>query len=109
MRPTMRGQTLVLLALTLLLLTLMVLMTLSIGTAAARKADLANAADAAAYSTALATARTFNTGAILNRTIVSHYVAMAGVEAQMAYASTVQNYFNLAGVMFRLYDDDDSS
>jgi len=104
-----RGQTLVLLALTMLLLTLMVLMTLSIGTAAARKADLANAADAAAYSTAVATARSFNTGALLNRTMVSHYVAMAGVEAQMVYSSTVHNYFNLAGVMFRLYDDNDSN
>jgi hypothetical protein len=83
-------------------------MTLSIGTAAARKADLSNAADAAAYSTAVATARSFNTGAILNRTIVSHYVAMAGVEAQMVYASTVHNYFNLAAVMFRLYDDGNS-
>lgn len=107
--PRAAGQTLVLLALTLFLLTLMVLMTLSIGTAAARKADLANAADAAAYSTAVATARTFNTGALLNRTIVSHYVAMAGVEAQMVYASTVHNYFNLAGMMFRLYPDADSN
>lgn len=104
-----RGQTLVLLALTMLLLTLMVLMTLSIGTAAARKADLANAADAAAYSTAVATARSFNTGALLNRTMVSHYVSMAGLQAQMVYSSTVHNYFNLAGVMFRLYDDGDSS
>lgn len=112
MRPVptaRRGQTLVLLALTLLLLTLMVMVTLSIGTTAARKADLANAADAAAYSTAVATARTFNTGALLNRTIVSHYVAMSGVEAQMAYASSVHNYMNLAAIMFRLYDDMDSN
>jgi hypothetical protein len=99
-----RGQTLVLVALTFLLLTVMVCMTLSIGTAAARKADLANAADAAAYSNAIATARTFNTASLLNRTIVSHYVAMSGVQAQIAYASTVHNYFNLAANMFRMYD-----
>src|SRR4051812_8403264 len=104
-----RGQTLVLLALTMLLLTLMVMMTLSIGTAAARKADLDNAADAAAYTTAVATARTFNTASLLNRTMVSHYVAMAGVEAQMSYSSEVHSYFNLAAVIFRLYDNGDSS
>lgn len=104
-----RGQTLVLVALTFLLLTVMVCITLSIGTAAARKADLQNAADAAAISNATATARTFNTASVLNRTMVSHYVAMSGVQAQMAYASTVHNYFNLAANMFRMYDVGDAN
>ncbi len=99
-----RGQSLVLLALTLLLLTLMVLMTISIGVTAARRADLNDAADAAAYSSAVATARTFNTAAVLNRAIIAHYVTMAGVQAQLAYGSSGAAYFDLAATQFRMFD-----
>jgi hypothetical protein len=101
---TPRGQSLVLLALTMLLLTLMVLITLSFGATVARRNDLNNVADAAAYSQATATARTFNTASLLNRTMVSHYVVMAGVQAQLSYASAAHNYFNLAANQFRMFD-----
>jgi hypothetical protein len=98
------GQSLVLLVLTLFLLTLMVLMTLSFGATASRRMDLNNVADAAALSQATATARTMNSAAVLNRTMVSHYVVMAGVQAQIAYASAGHNYFNLAANQIRMMD-----
>jgi len=82
-----RGQTLVLFALTLLLLTLMVTITLSIGMKAKEKMELETAADAAAYSQAVATARTYNSIAVLNRAMVSNLVAMAGVESLISWAS----------------------
>ena len=53
--------------LTLLLLTLMVCMTLSIGMKAKEKMELKTAADAAAYSQAVATARTYNSISVLSR------------------------------------------
>lgn len=104
MNHVRRGQSLVLLALTMLLVTLMVLMTISIGVTAARRADLNNAADAAAYSQAVATARTFNTASLLNRAIIAHYVTISGVQAQIAYVSSGHNYFNLAANQFRMMD-----
>lgn len=99
-----RGQALVLLALTLLLITLMVCMTLSFGWTAARRTDLNNVADATALSEAVATARTFNGSAILNRAMVAHYVAQAGISAQMVYATRGQQYMFQAGYQMRLYD-----
>lgn len=103
-RSSLRGQALALFALTMLLLTLMVLMTISFGMQAARKTDLANAADATAYAAAVSTARTFNSAAILNRAIIAHYVTMAGIEAQMAYVSDGHNAFNLAATFYRMMD-----
>ena len=100
-----RGQSLALLAITLLVVTVMVMMTLSIGVSTARRTDLNNLADTAAYSSAIATARTFNTASLLNRAIVSHYVTMAGIQAQLAYTSSGHNYFNLAANQFRMLDE----
>ncbi len=99
-----RGQALVLFALTMLLVTVMVCMTLSFGWTAARRADANNVADATALSQATATARTFNAAAILNRAMVAHYVAQAGITAQMAYATRGQQYMFQAGYQMRLYD-----
>lgn len=82
-----RGQTLVLFALTLLLLTLMVLLTLAIGMRAKEKIDLQNMADAAAYSNAVATARTLNSISVLNRAEVSHMVEMASVQSLISWSS----------------------
>jgi hypothetical protein len=65
---------------------------------------LNNAADAAAYSQAVATARTYNTASLLNRAIIAHYVTIAGVQAQIAYVSSGHNYFNLAANQFRMMD-----
>lgn len=82
-----RGQTLVLFCLTLLLLTLMVCMTLSIGMKAKEKMELKTAADAAAYSQAVATARTYNSISVLSRAFVSNMVAMAGVNSLISWAA----------------------
>ena len=80
-----RGQTLVVFALTLLLLLLMVTMTLSIGMKAKEKMELQTVADAAAYSNAVATARTFNAISLMNRALMGHMVAMTGVESLISW------------------------
>lgn len=97
-----RGQTLVLFALTLLLLTLMVAMTLSFADRAKQRAELQTVADAAAYTTAIETARTYNSVALLNRTSVSEWVAMAGVQALTAWGTMTGAYMGEWGEM--VYD-----
>jgi hypothetical protein len=92
-----RGQTLVLFALSMLLIALMVLMTVSIGAKAKDKLDLQAAADAAAYSNAIAAARTLNTAALLNRAAVSEWVAMAGIQALTAWGTTTSAYLGALG------------
>lgn len=82
-----RGQALVLFALTMLLLVLMVTMTLSIGMKAREKIEMQTVADAAAYSNAVATARTFNGISLMNRAFVGNMVAMAGVESLISWSS----------------------
>ncbi|HLL03140.1 MAG TPA: pilus assembly protein TadG-related protein [Myxococcaceae bacterium] len=89
-----RGQTLVVFALTLLLITLMVCMTLSIGTKVKEKMELETAADAAAYSQAVATARTYNSVAVLNRALMSNMVAMAGVQSLISWSSYYRAVLN---------------
>jgi hypothetical protein len=79
----------VLFALTLLLLTLLVLMTLGFGMRAKERVEIQMAADAAAYSQAVATARTFNGIAVMNRAQVAHMVAMAGTQALISHGSQV--------------------
>ncbi len=81
-----RGQTLVLLALTLLLLALMVLMTLAIGMKVKDRIEAQSAADAAAYSEAVVTARAFNAISLMNRAQVSHMVSLAAVQSLISYA-----------------------
>ncbi|NVJ02343.1 pilus assembly protein [Myxococcus sp. AM009] len=86
-RRSRRGQALVLFALTLLLLTLMVLMTLGFGMRAKERVEIQMAADAAAYSQAVATARAFNAIAVMNRAQVAHMVAMAGTQSLISHSS----------------------
>ncbi|QDE66183.1 MULTISPECIES: pilus assembly protein [Myxococcus] len=86
-RHSRRGQALVLFALTLLLLTLMVLMTLGFGMRAKERVEIQMAADAAAYSQAVATARAFNAIAVMNRAQVAHMVAMAGTQSLISHSS----------------------
>lgn len=81
-----RGQTLFLFAISLLLLALMVLMTLSIGAKVKDRIELQNAADAAAYSEAVVTARAFNAVSLMNRTQISHMVALAAVQSLISWA-----------------------
>jgi hypothetical protein len=96
---TARGQTLVLFALSMLLIALMVLMTVSIGVKAKDKLDLQAAADSAAYSNAIASARTLNTASLLNRAAVSEWVAMAGIQALTAWGTTTGAYMGALGEM----------
>jgi hypothetical protein len=89
-----RGQTLVLVALTMLLVVVMACMTLSISTRVRRKLELQTIADTAAYNDAVSTARGLNAMGVINRTIVSHWVVMLGIEANLAWGSTVPAYFD---------------
>ena len=82
-----RGQALVLFALTLLLLALMVLLTVSLGMRVREKMELQTLADVAAYSDAVATARTYNVMAVMNRTEWSLVVAQAATQGYISWAS----------------------
>lgn len=86
-RAWRRGQTLVLFALSTLLLTLMVLLTLSIGARTKEKMELQTMADASAYSNAVATARAFNSIAVLNRVQIAQMVALAGNQSLISWSS----------------------
>ncbi|MBL0695440.1 pilus assembly protein [Comamonas sp. JC664] len=87
LRRAPRGQALVFFALTLLLLALMVLMTLGFGMRAKERVEIQMAADAAAYSQAVATARAFNAIAVMNRAQVAHMVALAGTQSLISHSS----------------------
>lgn len=81
------GQALVLLALTLLLVTLMVMLTLALGSKVRSRMDLQTVADAAAYSDAVATARTLNAIAVMNRVQVAHTVSTIGTLSLISWAT----------------------
>ncbi|MBK7860879.1 MAG: hypothetical protein IPJ65_20200 [Archangiaceae bacterium] len=85
-----RGQNLVLFALTLLLLTLMVLVTLQVGMRAKERVEAQLVADAAAYSEAVTTARTYNMVAVMNRARVAHFVALLGVESLVSWSGLIR-------------------
>jgi hypothetical protein len=82
-----RGQTLVLLALTMLLVTLMVLVTLSLGVRVKERMELQTLADTAAYSNAVAAARTFNLLAVMNRTEWSLLATQSAAQAYLSWAT----------------------
>ncbi len=96
-RRIVRGQNLVLFSLMVLLLALLVLMTLSIGAVTKDKIEAQTVADATAYSNAVITARTYNTLALLNRTQVSHMVAITSVQALISYATHVRSMVRATG------------
>ncbi|MDP2272426.1 MAG: Tad domain-containing protein [Archangium sp.] len=80
-----RGQNLVLLSLTMLFLALMVTMTIGLGLRIRQKHELQNLADAAAFSNAVMTARTFNNMAAVNRLEVSYWVAQAADQSLISW------------------------
>lgn len=88
-----RGQTLLMFALMLLILTLTVLVTLGIASRVHDRMEAQIAADAAAYSEAVLTARTFNAISIINRAQVGKMVAMAAVESLISW--TGASYGNM--------------
>ncbi|MBK7857046.1 MAG: hypothetical protein IPJ65_00220 [Archangiaceae bacterium] len=89
-----RGQTLALLALTMLLIVVMAFMTISITMRVRQKLELQTVVDVAAYNDAVSTARAMNEMGLINRTIVSHWVVMLGIQANMAFGSMVPAYFD---------------
>lgn len=70
----------------LFLTTLLVLVTLSVGQRTRDRIEAQIAADAAAYSNAVVTARTLNQMALINRTRVSIIVAMLGVQSLISWS-----------------------
>jgi hypothetical protein len=87
-----RGQTLVLFALSLLLLTLMVVLTLSLSMKVRERTELQAVSDAAAYSNAVATARTFNNIAVLNRAQIAFAVSQAGAQSLISWSTAYLGY-----------------
>lgn len=84
-----RGQNLVLFALTLLLLSLMVLVTLQIGMRTHERVEAQMVADAAAYSEAVTTARTYNMVAVMNRARAAHFVALMGTQSLISWSGVL--------------------
>ncbi|RKH52733.1 pilus assembly protein TadG-related protein [Corallococcus llansteffanensis] len=96
-RPSFqRGQTLVLFVLSMLLLVLMVALTLSFSMKVRERIEVQTVADATAYSNAVATARTFNTIAVINRTEIAHMVASAGAASLLSWVSLYRGELNAA-------------
>ncbi len=81
-----RGQTLLLGVLMLFLLAVMVLITLGVGQRTRQRIEAQVAADTAAYSNAVVTARTLNQIALINRTRMSILVALLGVQSQISWS-----------------------
>ncbi len=89
----------VLFALLMLAVVLMAMMTISLGAKTKERMELQTVADAAAYSNAIATARTYNTASLLNRAAVSHWVAMAGVQSLHAWGTLTSAYMKELGAL----------
>ncbi|WP_163786715.1 pilus assembly protein TadG-related protein [Myxococcus vastator] len=100
--PVARGQTLVLFALTLLLLVVMVCMTLSMGAKVKERMELQTLADAAAYSSAVTTARAFNSVAVMNRVQVAHAVSTLGTLSLISWSTLYWKHADNAAELFRL-------
>jgi hypothetical protein len=90
------GQTLVLFALTMLLLTVMVLMTLGLGARIHERQEQQEVADAAAYSEAVVTARTFNALSTMNRTLVAQMSTVAAAQSLLSWAGFYHGVLNQA-------------
>ena len=74
-------------ALTMLLMTLMTLMTLSLGSKVKHRMELQTLADTAAYSNAVATARTMNAMAVMNRVQVAHTASTLGTLSLISWST----------------------
>jgi hypothetical protein len=96
-------------ALTLFLMAVMVFGTLGLAFRIREKIEAQHVADTAAYSAGVAVARTFNTIAVLNRGVVSHMVAMAGVQSLISWSGLqygmLQQTQNALGELESAYND----
>ncbi|WP_317987915.1 pilus assembly protein TadG-related protein [Hyalangium gracile] len=82
--------------LTLLLVTLMVCLTLSFSMKLREKMETQNVADLAAYSGAVATARTFNSVALMRRAQTGQLVAISSVMSLISWTSMLRANLNAA-------------
>ncbi|PTL79047.1 pilus assembly protein TadG-related protein [Vitiosangium sp. GDMCC 1.1324] len=96
-----RGQSLVLFSLTMMLVTLMVCLTLSFSMKVREKMETQSVADLAAYSSAVATARTFNSIALMRRATTGHMVAISGVMSLISWTSMMRANVNAARMAAR--------
>jgi Putative Flp pilus-assembly TadE/G-like len=97
-RSRPHGQTLLLFCLTSLLITLMVTLTLSFAMKVREKMEAQHVADLAAYSSAVATARTFNSIALMRRAQTAHLVAISGVQSLISWTSMMRAGLNATEV-----------
>jgi len=91
-----RGQTLVLGALTMLLIAIGVFMTLAISVRIHERQELQTAADAAAYSQAVATARAFNAVSAENRVLVAQLASIAAAQSILSWVGYYHGTLNQA-------------
>ena len=89
-----RGQALVMFAMFLLVLVLLVMATMSLSHLTHQKMEMQVASDTAAYSQAVATARSFNSVALLNRAQLATMVALTGVDSAVSFAGTYRAALN---------------
>ena len=80
----------VLFVLSLLFLMFMVMITLSLATKTKEKIETQTVADLSAYSNAVATARAYNSIALLNRAQIGHMVALAGTQSLITWATLIR-------------------
>jgi len=102
-RVLVRGQALVLFALVLLVVVLAMIATLSLSHLTHQKMELQVANDTAAYSQAVAAARTYNSVALLNRAQTATMVALQGIHTAVSFAGTYRGSINAA--IFAYMDD----
>jgi len=100
LRSRSRGQTMTIFALAMLLVVLMVALTLSFSMKVRERIEVQTVADAAAYTNAVATARTMNNIAVLNRTQIAHAVAQAGAQSIISWTTLYRAHLNAARKSF---------
>jgi hypothetical protein len=85
----------------MLLVTVLVCLTLSFAMRVREKMEAQTVADLAAYSSAVATARTFNSIALMRRAQTAHLVALTGVQSLISW--TTMTRANLAATRMAAY------
>jgi hypothetical protein len=100
-RSRSRGQAMTIFALAMLLVVLMVALTLSFSMKVRERIEVQTVADAAAYTNAVATARTMNNIAVLNRTQIAHAVAQAGAQSIISWTTLYRAHLNAASESFK--------
>jgi hypothetical protein len=91
----------VLFVLSMLLVVLMVMITLSYSMKVRERIEVQTVSDAAAYTNAVATARTFNNIAVLNRAQIAHAVAQAGAQSIISWTTMYRAYLNAGRTSWR--------